>query len=362
MINPSLHITVKSRGAPPNTEKHQVTNATTKRTEKSRVKVGNPRKTMKHRIVRGRRRLIPRKRRYSRKRRSVPSTKALNDQHLKAADNRGGYVQGYQEGLDAGGEQLLAEHIPSDMIIPDLTAREAVAAGVQVLRKRGVPLLDATGVYRELEEALREKRPYAFIRLGDGELLTLAQEKVLTQEEVRRAGSFLPYAGITVPDLYARDELASCIRVASLIGVPMSRHPHFQPLLFAVLRAHGIDYQNLRLTISTMNYSLHEQGLLLKLLRGRKILVIGDVASQLSHVLLEQGHEVAGIVTPVQGYADVGRVVAEASGHDFDIALVAAGIPSIPIAVHLAGIKGKVTFDFGHLANRMAGLEHPERK
>jgi hypothetical protein len=216
-------------------------------------------------------------------------------------------------------------------------------------------------VYQEMEDALREQRSYAFIRLGDGELLTLAQDKVLTSDNIRKEGPFLPYAGVSIPNLAARDEIASCIRSASLIGVPMSRHPHFQPLLFSVLRAHGINIQNLRLTTSTMNYTLHEQGLLMRLLTDRKILVIGDIAEELSKVLTRHGMLVTGMITPVKGYPDVPRVLTEASRYDYDIALIAAGIPAIPIAVHLAGIQGKVTFDFGHLANRMAGLEHPRK-
>lgn len=44
--------------------------------------------------------------------------------------------------------------------------RKAVAAGVQDLRKRGIPLLDVVTVYQELESELAEKRPYAFTRLG----------------------------------------------------------------------------------------------------------------------------------------------------------------------------------------------------
>ncbi|MFB9277952.1 GT-D fold domain-containing glycosyltransferase [Cohnella cellulosilytica] len=277
-------------------------------------------------------------------------------------DRRRSYEQGFQEGLIEGGERLLQEHLPSDMIIPDITAREAIAAGIETLKERGIPLLDSAAVYEELEAALREKRSYAFIRLGDGELLTLAQEKVLSLEEVRRAGQFLPYAGVTIPNPEARDELAECIKVASLVGVPMSRHPYFQPLLFAVLRAHGIDYRELRYTTSTMNYTMAEQGLLLRLFHGRKILIVGDVAEQLRQALADKGLEVVGTVTPVNGYYDVARVVAEAMQYDYDIALVAAGIPAIPIAVHLAGMGGKVTFDFGHLADRMAGLARPERQ
>lgn len=343
-------------------KKHRAISKGSTRTEKKRATGRGTLKTHKKRVYSGRRR-NSKKKRFIKKRGWASRTHSLANQRDEVTEeSRGSYEMGYQEGLNAGGEQLLLDHIPSDVIIPDLTAREAIAAGVEVLRNRGIPILDTTAVFQELEGALREKRAYAFIRLGDGELLTLAQEKVLTYEEIKKAGAFLPYAGVTIPDLAARDELASCLRVATLIGVPMSRHPHFQPLLFAVLRAHGIDYHSLRYTTSTMNYSLHEMGLLNRLLIGRKILVIGDVAIQLQQVLLEQGLEVTGIVTPVNGYTDVQRVVAEADNYDYDIALIAAGIAAIPIAVHLAGIHGKVTFDFGHLANRMAGLEHPVTK
>ncbi|MFC4304594.1 GT-D fold domain-containing glycosyltransferase [Cohnella boryungensis] len=308
------------------------------------------------------RKTFARKRRVYKKRREVPAVQpAIERVGEEAVEEKRSYEQGYQDGLNDSGERILADQLPADMIIPDISLHEAVAAGVELLRKRGVPLLDSNSVYEELETALREKRPYAFVRLGDGELLTLAQDNVLTIPEIKRAGPFLPYAGITVPNLEARDELASCLKVATLVGVPMSRHPHFQPLLFAVLRAHGIDYRTLRYTTSTMNYLLEEQGLLLRLLSGRNIVIIGDVAAQLKQTLEAKGLTITGIVTPVNGYDDVTRVLSEAMQHDFDIALVAAGIAAIPIAVHLAGMSGKVTFDFGHLADRMAGLARPER-
>ncbi len=304
-----------------------------------------------------------RRRRVGSKRRTpIVSKPQLEQGDESFRERQRSYEQGYQEGLIEGGERMLEEHLPPDMIIPDITAREAVSAGVESLKKRGIPLLNSATVYDELAAALNERRSYAFIRLGDGELLTLAQEKVLSLEEVRREGDFLPYAGVTIPNLAARDELAECIKVATLIGVPMSRHPHFQPLLFATLRAHGIDYRQLRFTTSTMNYLMEEQGLLLRLFQGRKLLIIGNVALQLREALLEKGMEVVGAVTPVNGYADVPRVVAEAMQYDYDIALVAAGIAAIPITVHLAGMGGKVTFDFGHLADRMAGLAQPERQ
>ncbi|MFC5405512.1 GT-D fold domain-containing glycosyltransferase [Cohnella soli] len=301
-----------------------------------------------------------RKRKFYRGRQAV-AMDPLIDEDEDLSEARGSYDKGYLEGANAAGEKLLEMHLPPDTIIPDVTVQEAIAAGVQQLRNRGVPLLDGLTVYQEMAQAVQEKKPYAFVRLGDGELLTLAQDKVLTVEEVRKAGPFLPYAGIRVPNLHARDEIVECLKHASLVGVPLSRHPHFQPLLFAVLRAHGIDYRQLRYTSSTMNYLLHEQGLLQQLMSGRRIITVGNVADKLAHVLAGQGFSIVGMVTPVNGYADVHRVVAEASAYDYDIALVAAGVPAIPIVVHLAGIGGRVVIDFGHLANRIAGLEFPDR-
>jgi hypothetical protein len=269
--------------------------------------------------------------------------------------------QAYRKGLADGAESLLASQLPSDMIIPEITAEEAMRTGVDVLRARGLPLLGANEVYEELASALNDKRPFAFVRLGDGELLTLAQGKTLTVEEVRTAGYFLHYAGIIVPNLAARDELAATIRVASLVGVPMSRHSNYQPLLFRVFRDHGIDFRSIRYTTSTMNYHLHEIGMLQQLLKGRRLLLIGNVANALARKLKEQGYKVSGVITPVNGYADVKRVVDEAAKQTFDLALVSAGIPAIPIAVQLAGRTGKVCIDFGHLANRIAGLMPPSR-
>ena len=100
----------------------------------------------------------------------------------------------------------------------------------------------------------------------------------------------------------------------------------------------------------------------MQLIKDRKILLIGNVALQLREKLLGQGMNIAGVITPVNGFNDAHRVIAEAAYYDFDIALIAAGIAAIPIAVHLSGISGKVAFDFGHLANLIAGISHPARQ
>ncbi|MBW5447381.1 hypothetical protein GE107_15090 [Cohnella sp. CFH 77786] len=266
------------------------------------------------------------------------------------------FQRGYDEGLRNANEALLQQFLPLDVLIPGVTPEEAMAAGVAALRGRGYPILFPPEVYEQIDQAIRHRLPYSFVRFGDGELLTLAQEKVLSIHEVERAGTFLSKAGVTVPDLEARDELLHSLRAASLIGVPMSRLPYFQPLLLQILRTYDIDLGSLRLTTSTMNYSLDDQGYMMKLLEGRKILLVGNAALPLSEVLRARGVHIAGVITPVRGFKDAARVTREAAAVEFDLALVAAGVAAVSICTRLAALTGKAAIDFGSLANRMAGV------
>ncbi|WP_211093675.1 GT-D fold domain-containing protein [Cohnella fermenti] len=283
----------------------------------------------------------------------------------KAGDAAGEdrYSEGYRDGAFAGGESLLEAHLPPELVFPNVSLEEFLAAGISVLRPRGLPLLGTAAVYEELERALSERRAYSLVRLGDGELLTLAQDTVMSMDEVRREGFFLPYAGIEVPDHQGRDELASAMRTATVVGIPLSRRPLFQPLLFAIWKAYGIQPESLRLTSSTVNYSLKDDGYLHRLIAGRRLALIGDLAEPLASSLLSWGAQIAATVSPVKGIADYRRVVDEAAARDFDLALVSAGIAAVPICVHLANRTGKVCIDFGHLANAITGLAaHPGRK
>ncbi|WP_080833914.1 GT-D fold domain-containing glycosyltransferase [Cohnella massiliensis] len=264
----------------------------------------------------------------------------------------------YDEGVYDGGEALLEARLPADRVYPDLTLDDVLAAGIAALKPSGIPLLGPAAVYDELERALDEGIPYSLVRLGDGELLTMAQGTVLSATEVSRQGPFLAYAGVNVPDIKARDVLTAAVQAASVIGIPLSRKPTFQPLLFKVWRALGIDWERIRLTTSTINYALEEGDYWPKLMAGRRVLVVGNAAAPLARVLGNRGVRIAAAVGPVRGISDWERVAEEASGHPFDLALVSAGIAAVPICVRLVERTGKAAVDFGHLADRMAGLEY----
>ncbi|TYP69844.1 GT-D fold domain-containing glycosyltransferase [Paenibacillus methanolicus] len=270
-----------------------------------------------------------------------------------AGEGRDAYEAGYERGLYEGGELLLEQMIPPGALLAEVSLREVLAAGLAAKAPQVYPLAEPGLVYEELTHAIESKQPYALVRLGDGELLTLAQDTVYDAEAIRREGRFLPYAGVTPPDLAARDLVAMAVRQANRVGVPVSRRKHFQLLLHPVLRHHGIDPAGLRLTSSTINYALQQSGLLPHLLTGRRLLLIGDKAPALAEALVARGFAVVGIISPVNGFTAIDRVIHEASLIDYDLALVSAGVPAVVICWRLAMEFGRVAMDFGHLADAL---------
>lgn len=264
----------------------------------------------------------------------------------------GGYAEGYRDGVFAGGEALVAQHIPPDHILPAVAA-DLIAAGFRQYAPSLTRLASPHEMAGHIMAALDAQRPLSVVRLGDGELLTLAADTVLPGHEVQELAPFLPYAGVpcSTPDI--RAVLAEAIQAADWVGVPISRAPTFQGLLFPVLRHFGIDWSGLKLTSSTINYSLHQSGLVLPVLQGRRVLLIGSQAAELGALLHSRGVHVTGSIGSVAGVMDVPRVMQQTAEHAFDIALVAAGIPAVILCRRIAGELGKVALDFGHLADKL---------
>ncbi|GIP31275.1 GT-D fold domain-containing glycosyltransferase [Paenibacillus sp. J2TS4] len=285
-----------------------------------------------------------------------------------------GFNQGYDKGHDEGYQRgkydgeykwrdgvegIVDSLLPDGVILPEISAEQIIAAGLEPLRPHFHHLLTAQQVGDEILHSLETRIPMSVVRLGDGELLTLAQGVVLSIEQVKSEGAFLQYAGVNVPDYAARDELADSVRQATIVGIPKLRVRNFQPLSFPVLRAHGIDYQQLSLTDSLINYSLYQSGYLSKMVSGRNVLIIGNLAVSLADYLRRYGVNVVDAIAPVHGVKDIPRVMDEVFHCVFDIALVASGIASVIIAQRIADGLGKVAIDLGHLADSMLKGEAP---
>ncbi|GGG83379.1 hypothetical protein GCM10010918_46240 [Paenibacillus radicis (ex Gao et al. 2016)] len=270
-----------------------------------------------------------------------------------------GYKKGVTDGRYDGGEAIVDRLMPPHCILPDTPLDAIIAAGIAAHQERFVRLMSVEQVADRIALALDQQTPLSVVRLGDGELLAMAQETVMPVEAVRQEGGFLSYAGIEVPNLAVRDQLREAVRRADIVGIPVLRQPNYQLLAGSVLQAHGIDIRSRPFADSLVNYGLYKGGYLQRLLQGRRVLLIGNKADALSSALSGYGVTVAGVVTPVNGVGDASRAAAEAQHHAFDLALVSAGISAVLIAEELARITGKVVIDFGHMADSIIKGEAP---
>lgn len=252
-------------------------------------------------------------------------------------------------GLFKGGEELLQEQLGNSVLNADL--RTVIDLGLHQLVARRIHLLTAQEVVTRLEAALAAGSGFAVIRFGDGELLTLAQDSVLTTDEVRLAAPWLHLSGVIVPDLQARDKLADAFQSADVVGVPTSRFMTYGTLFLRLASFYHWPIETMPLTSSVINYAINETtDFYQHVLQTRKVLLIGNRSAQLQTVLEARG--VTSIVghVPVTGMSAIPTALNESFQYDFDVALVAAGIPACVICPELRD-RGKVAIDFGHLAD-----------
>jgi hypothetical protein len=287
-------------------------------------------------------------------------TVAVYDQGYNAGYDRG-FDKGYRDGKHDGGDAIVDRLLPDYQILPEITIEQIVAAGVEHLRPHIYHLLTARDLGDQIIAALDAKTPFSLVRLGDGELLTLAQETILPIEQIKQDGPFLPYAGVEVPDLEIKAELVQAIRGANVVGIPKLRVRNFQPLAFAVFKAEHINYHKLTLTDSLVNYYIYHEGYLSRITQGRRVLLVGNLAPHLAEVLRAHGVNIVGEITPVHGVKDIPHIKENIAGYDFDIALVSAGISAVIISEWIASSMGKVAIDFGHLADSIVKGEAPYR-
>jgi hypothetical protein len=224
-------------------------------------------------------------------------------------------------------------------------------------REMNAGLIASAALAEVIHEAIETQKPLSVIVLGDGEALTLAQEKVLALEAIRWRGSFLAYAGVEVPDLDARDQLAATIGNASYVGLTNAIGANYQPLLLRALQSHGIDFRKLKGCSAFFNYELFQTGALQEVLLCTnpkpRVLLIGNRAAELRQVLESTGLTLVDPVAAVKGVRDVDRVMTEVGCRHFDVALVSAGVATSDICVRIAGQFGKVALKFGHLADEL---------
>ncbi|MEN6324652.1 MAG: hypothetical protein ABFD18_00355 [Syntrophomonas sp.] len=279
--------------------------------------------------------------------------------------------------------------------------RQQLAQHRQFLQNR---VMNTYAVVDLIFRALANRQGFSFIRLGDSELLILAQDLMFPSsidisqwgslladlccdhdlgegdDEVSRWGYIVRVSGNQFPDPLAREYLKKAVFSASLIGIPSVYRPGrslehmkllegFQTLFLKILSKLAIPLENLKLADSAEHHMLHASGCFRKLLvpdqypglcqqfglpRGfqPQILLIGNLASPFAELLKAEGCNIAAAIQPV-GMNNIEAVINQIHQYSFDLALVSAGTAAKYICTSIARQMGKVALDTGQLFDEL---------
>lgn len=279
--------------------------------------------------------------------------------------------------------------------------RQKLAQQRQVMQNR---IISTYAVVNLVFQALINRQGFSFIRLGDSELLVLAQDLIFPcsidisqwgglladlccdydlgegDDEVSRWGYIVQVSGNQFPDPIAREYLEKAVFSASLIGVPSTYRPGrslehmkllegFQTLFLKILEKLAIPVGNLNLADSAEHHMLHANGWFRKMLVPNQypglcqqfglplyfqpqILLIGNLAAPFAELLKAEGCNIAGVIQPV-GMYNIEEVITQAGQYSFDLALVSAGTAAKYICTSIARHNNKVALDTGQLFDEL---------
>ena len=214
--------------------------------------------------------------------------------------------------------------------------------------------LPPVAVARMIAAASRAGRPFSLVRVGDGEALTLAQGTVRSPAYVAEH-HFLREAGVIVPDPRAQEGVRYAVRHADVVGVAARRDlPDFAPLTEEAFSYFGLN--PVHLCDCCINYALQAEGLLIPLLRGKRLFLVNRRWPAWAHALtkLYELRIIGG--ASVDHYGQTGAALAAARLRRFEVALCAAGVPATWLSVALARQNRCVALDLGRLADLMIEL------
>jgi hypothetical protein len=216
-----------------------------------------------------------------------------------------------------------------------------IGGSMMDLRKHMIPSQQVEAL---IIHSLKLHKPLSLIRINDGENRALGYERFVTKKQLPH---WYRYTGVDEPNESIRRALLQSIKDADIVGFPSQDHILFRPLSEKILA-----YYKLRpkyICNGAVNRYLLKNGGLERIIRGRKVLLIGLTIGKVSAQLKKMGGTIVG-TEKVNGFTDIPRVMRRIAAYpDYELALVSAGIPAKIICTQISKRFGKVALDMGHI-------------
>ncbi|MGF6356681.1 hypothetical protein ABIE27_004599 [Paenibacillus sp. 4624] len=223
--------------------------------------------------------------------------------------------------------------------------------------------LEMQEVLDQLEAALREKRPFSLVRVGDGENIVMSQESVWPMEQVLQerwaVKANLGQKGLRLPNLKMRDEVAASLKRATIVGVlprgdSTIKAPDYlkRPLTDMIFAHYGIAP---KLTChACVNRELVQVPRFWQMLAGKRVLLVTRELDELQAALVKEPYHLDIVSTlAFDNYDQMDETLQWIQTHrdDFDVALFSCGVNAVILAERTAALAGKVAIDFGKANN-----------
>lgn len=237
-------------------------------------------------------------------------------------------------------------------------------------------LLTVDQVLEKLTEAIEKKKPFSLIRVGDGENIVLAQDSVMTIEDVlkekwaQRANQNRRLKGVTLPNITLRDQMVDAIKEASIVGIPFYNNDPIlaEDRLKRELTDQVFNHFQIipRMPCHTfVNRVFTQRRDFWKLLRNKKIMLISQWSEQSAQIFKRKPYKLNISINLPFDHNDQMEYTLETiriNKENFDIALISCGVNSVVLAHKVAEMTGKIGIDFGkslmYVVKEKAGLNH----
>lgn len=185
------------------------------------------------------------------------------------------------EAIYRGGEKIVELKLTGQQYLP-YNLEEIIEVGINTLSTNILTLLTPTEIESKINSALLKKQGLSIIRLGDGEVIALSHDKLITSDEIRK-NKRLTFAlgGFKVPNYDKRDLLVTNLLEADIVGIPNARYPTYQRLFNQIAKIYNLPLNHMNLTSSQINYQLNDNTTIVHhILANYKVLLIGNRSNE----------------------------------------------------------------------------------
>jgi hypothetical protein len=221
-------------------------------------------------------------------------------------------------------------------------------------------LLSELEVLKKIKNALKNKKPFSLIRIGDGENIVLSQGKFMTDEDilnchwVKRSESGKG-RGVTLPNMGLCDQIISLIPKANIVGICRKDNDEIKAnsMYKRELTNQIFDFYNLNpsnLCYVFANRKMVSHHLFWELIHQYRTLLISQWSEQYMKIICKKYSKlkpkIVGCINFTH-YDQIPETLEQVSKYEFDLALVSTGVNSLILAPKIAELYGKVAIDFG---------------